>query len=198
MPSWRLNWNRIITSSQKGMIASERIETRILLIRGRRVMLDTDLASLYRVSTKRLNEQVKRNPNRFPADFMFRLTAKEKAEVVAKCDHLGRLKFSPVLPYAFTEHGAVMLASVLNTPVAVEASIQVVRAFVRLRGILATHKELAAKLAELEARIEVHDENITALFDAIRRLMEPPAKTTKRIGFAADVNPQQVEEKAVR
>jgi hypothetical protein len=103
------------------MIASERIETRILLIRGRRVMLDTDLASLYRVSTKRLNEQVKRNPNRFPADFMFRLTAKEKAEVVAKCDHLGRLKFSPALPYAFTEHGAMMLASVLNTPVAARA-----------------------------------------------------------------------------
>ena len=177
-----------MTVSQKAIVPPETIETRILLIRGRKVMLDTDLASLYRVSTKRLNEQVKRNPSRFPGDFMFKLTAKEKAEVVAKCDHLRNLKFSPVLPYAFTEHGAVMLASVLNSPVAVEASIQVVRAFVRLREILATHKELAAKLAELEARVEGHDENIIALFDAIRKLMEPPAKPPKRIGLAVEVN----------
>jgi hypothetical protein len=115
-------------------------------------MLDADLAALYGVSTKRLNEQVRRNKDRFPGDFVFKLTAGEKAEVVAKCDHLAKLKFSPVLPHAFTEHGAVMLASVLNSKIAVEASIQVVRAFVRLRQMLATHKDLAAKLAELQSR----------------------------------------------
>lgn len=129
--------------------APERIERRILVIRDHKVMLDADLAELYGVTTRRLNEQVKRNKDRFPGDFMFKLTRGEKVEVVANCDHLHRLKFSPALPYAFTEHGAVMLASVLNSPVAVQASIQVVRVFIRLREILATHKELARKLVEL-------------------------------------------------
>lgn len=172
-----------MTAQSQSITPAEKIESRILLVRGQKVMLDSDLAGLYQVSTKRLNEQVKRNRDRFPADFMFRLTAEEKAEVVANCDHLKKLKFSPALPYAFTEHGAVMLASVLNSPTAVEASIQVVRAFIRLREILATHKELAKKLAELEARIEAHDEGITALFEAIRQLMEPPDKPQRRIGF---------------
>lgn len=172
-----------MTMKSQRIVPAERIESCILLIRSHKVMLDSDLAELYQVSTKRLNEQVKRNRDRFPADFMFRLTAEEKAEVVANCDHLKKLKFSPTLPYAFTEHGAVMLASVLNSPTAVEASIQVVRAFVRLREILATHKELARKLSELETRIEAHDEGIAALFDAIRQLMEPPGKPQRRIGF---------------
>ena len=171
------------------IIPAERIEAKILLIRGERVMLDSDLAGLYGVSTKRLSEQVSRNKHRFPADFVFRLTASEKAEVVAKCDHLAKLKFSPVMPHAFTEHGAVMLASVLNSKIAVEASIQVVRAFVRLRQVLATNQELAAKLAELEARMEGHDKNITTLFEAIRQLMAPPAKPRKPIGFAAQSQP---------
>ncbi len=175
-----------MTIKTKAIVPAQRIESRILLIRGKKVMLDSDLARLYGVSTKRLNEQVKRNKDRFPADFMFKLTAKEKAEVVANCDHLRKLNFSPALPYGFTEHGAVMLASVLNSPVAVQASIQVVRAFIRLREILATHKELARKLAELETRIEAHDEHITALFEAIRQLMTPPAKPGKRIGFAME------------
>ncbi len=105
------------------LIPLEAIERRILLVRGVRVMLDADLASLYGVRTKRLNEQVKRNRDRFPADFMFQLTAQEKAEVVANCDHLRRLKFSPVLPRAFTEHGAVMLANVLSSAVAADPSI---------------------------------------------------------------------------
>jgi hypothetical protein len=103
-------------------------------------MLDTDLAKLYGVPTKRLNEQVKRNRNRFPEDFVFQLSAAEKTEVVAKCDHLEGLKFSPTHPYAFTEHGAIMLAAVLNTPRAIAVSVFVVRAFVRFREILATHK----------------------------------------------------------
>jgi hypothetical protein len=170
----------------RAIVPIERIESRILLIRSHKVMLDSDLAELYQVSTKRLNEQVKRNKDRFPADFMFKLTAKEKAEVVANCDHLRRLKFSPALPYAFTEHGAIMVASVLNVPRAIEVSVYVVRAFIKLREMLGTHKELALKLAELEKRIAVHDEDITALFEAIRQLMEPPEKPRKRIGFSPE------------
>jgi hypothetical protein len=105
---------------KQAIVPVERIESRILLIRGQKVMLDSDLAELYGVSTKRLNEQVKRNQNHFPADFMFKPTAKEKAEVVANCDHLQTLKFSPGLPNAFTEHGTLMVASVLNTPRAID------------------------------------------------------------------------------
>ncbi|HEX5412805.1 MAG TPA: ORF6N domain-containing protein [Terriglobia bacterium] len=173
-----------MTARSQNITAAEEIETRILLIRGHKVMLDTDLAELYRVQTFRLNEQVKRNRNRFPPDFMFQLTREEAKPLTSQ---FARSKPGSggrrTLPYAFTEHGAVMLASVLNSPVAVEASIQVVRAFVRLREILATHKELANKLAQLESRIEAHDEGITALFEAIRQLMEPPDKPERRIGF---------------
>ena len=148
-------------------------------------MLDADLADVYGTSTKALNQAVKRNRERFPAEFMFQLNQREKDEVVTSCDHLRKLKFSPNLPFAFTEYGAVMLASVLNSPIAVQASIAVVRAFIRLRITLATHKELARKLAQLEERIEAHDEEIIALFDAIRELMEPAAGSAKRIGFRA-------------
>ena len=153
-------------------------------------MLSTDLAQIYGVATKRLNEQVKRNRDRFPQDFMFQLTAAEKAEVVANCDHLSLLKFSPVLPYAYTEHGAVMLASILNSPLAIQASIRVVRAFVRMRRIIAAHKNLTRKLRELEGRLETHDEQIQSLFDAIRELMtptepEPQSAPRKKIGFTA-------------
>ena len=123
---------------QTSLIPVERIERAILLIRGEKVMLDIDLAAIYDVTTKRLNEQVKRNLNRFPPDFMFQLTAAEKAEVVANCDHLIRLRFSSYLPYAFTEHGALMLANVLNSERAAQTSVMVVRAFVRLRQILAS------------------------------------------------------------
>jgi hypothetical protein len=163
----------------------ETIEHRILLLRGQKVMLDSDLADLYGVPTKRLNEQVKRNRGRFPTDFMFRLTAKEKKQVVASCDHLQRLKFSPVLPYAFTEHGAVMLASVLNTPKAVEVSVFVVRAFVRLRRLLSSHRGLALRLMELERKIQGHDEQTQSVFDAIRQLMAPPPAPRRRISFHA-------------
>jgi len=167
----------------KELIPAERIENSILVIRGEKVMLDADLAILYGVSTKRLNEQVKRNRDRFPVDFMFQLSENEKAEVVANCDHLKRLKFSPNLPYAFTEHGAIMLATVLNSPVAVQASIQVVRAFVKLRQMLATNKDLAHKLEQLERKIEEHDEEIKAIFNAIRQLMTLPEKPKRKIGF---------------
>lgn len=173
-----------MTAQSQSITPAEAIETRIRLFRGHKVMLDADLASLYQVTTKRLNEQVRRNRDRFPEDFMFQLTVDEVNSLRSHIatSNMGR-GGRRTLPYAFTEHGAVMLASVLNSPVAVEASIQVVRAFVRLREILATHKELANKLVELEARIEAHDKGITALFEAIRQLMEPPDTPQRRIGF---------------
>lgn len=159
------------------------IDGRIHMVRGTRVMLDADLAELYGVTTKRLNEQVKRNRERFPDDFMFTLTAREKAEVVANCDHLSRLKFSPTLPFAFSEHGAIMLASVLNSPVAVVTSVQIVRAFVRLREMAGLHKDLARKLDELEKK---YDKQFAAVFDAIRGLMKPEPAPRRRIGFNSE------------
>ena len=167
------------------LIQPERIERSILLIRGQKVMLDADLAELYGVTTKRLNEQVKRKRDRFPEDFMFRLTLKEKAEVVANCDHLARLRFSHGLPNAFTEHGAIMVASVLNTQRAIEVSVFVVRVFIKLREMLTAHKELAQKLRELERKLEGHDEAIQSLFDAIRQLMTVPEPKRRPIGFLA-------------
>ena len=143
-------------------------------------MLDADLARLYGVTTKRLNEQVRRNRDRFPDDFMFRLTDAEKKEVVANCDHLKTLKFSPNLPYAFTEHGAVMLAAVLNSPVAVDVSIQIVKTFIRLREFLVSNKELAKKIEELEKK---YDTQFKIVFDAIRQLMSAPEPKKKKIGF---------------
>jgi ABC-type uncharacterized transport system fused permease/ATPase subunit len=123
---------------------------------------------------------VKRNKGRFPEDFAFRLTTEEKEEVVTKCDNLARLKFSPVLPFGFTEHGAIMAASVLNSQRAVETSVYVVRAFVRMREALATHRGLAQRLNELERK---YDSQFRVVFDAIRALMEPPKTPRRRIGF---------------
>ena len=163
-----------------GLIPMERIERAILLIRHEKVMLDSDLAAIYGVTTKRLNEQVKRNLSRFPADFMFQLTEAEKLEVVANCDHLDRLKFSPHLPFAFTEHGALMLANVLNSERAAQTSVQVVRAFVRLRQLLASNSELARKLNTLEKK---YDAQFKVVFDAIRQLMSPVETKRKEIGF---------------
>jgi len=166
------------------VIEAGRIEQRILLIRGERVIVDADLAEFYGVPTKRLNEQVRRNIERFPEDFVFQLDADEKSEVVAKCDHLERLKFSKVLPLAFTEHGALMAASVLNSTRAVEVSLFVVRAFVKLRRLIEVHKDFAAKLSQLERKLSEHDDQILSLVRALKRLAEPskvPAR--RRIGF---------------
>ena len=147
-------------------------------------MIDADLAALYGVPTKRLNEQVKRNRSRFPEDFVFRLTAAETAEVVANCDHLARLRFSAALPFAFTEHGALMASAVLNTTKAVEVSIFVVRAFVRMRESLAGRKELVRRLDELESKVGTHDRSIGHILDALRQLAAPPdAPRRRRIGF---------------
>lgn len=143
-------------------------------------MLDRDLAELYGVETRRLNEQVKRNIDRFPVDFMFQLTREEKEEVVANCDHLKSLKFSKTNPYAFTEHGAIMLASILNTSLAVETSILVVRAFIQLRKLLASNEELALKINEMEQK---YDSNFSAVFQALKQLIDEPKPPRKQIGF---------------
>lgn len=169
------------------LILHKIIERKIFLIRGQRVMLDSDLAKIYGVTTARLNQQVNRNQERFPEDFMFQLTKEEYESLMlqfatSKKGRGGRRK----LPYVFTEHGAIMLASVLNTIIAVRASIQVVRVFVHLREILSTHKELAYKLTQLERKIEKHDEEIHNIFEAIRQLMIPPEKPKRQIGFRVD------------
>jgi hypothetical protein len=163
-------------------ISDHRINNAILFIREQKVMLDIDLADIYGVKTKRLNEQVKRNITRFPPDFMFQISDEEKQEVVAKCDHLTKLKFSTSNPYAFTEHGALMLASVLNSPLAIETSVLVVRAFVRLREILSTNAELSKKIEELETR---YDKQFKVVFQALRALMRDETEKAERpiIGY---------------
>jgi hypothetical protein len=161
---------------------------RILTIRGRSVMIDADLAELYGVQTRVLNQAVRRNRERFPAEFMFQLTRAEKNEVITSCDHLVRLKFSPVLPLAFTEHGTLMLGNVLTSERAIEVSVMVVRAFVSIRQMLSAHKDLAAKLNELERKVGGHDDAIADLIDAIRRLAaSPPGRKSRPIGFTADL-----------
>ena len=147
-----------------------------------KVMIDSDLAEIYGVSTKRLNEQVKRNIERFPIDFMFQLKQEEKTKVVAICDHLAKLKYSPTLPYVFTEHGAIMEANVLNSPQSVEMSLFVVRVFVKLREMMMAHKDLERKLASLEQK---YDAQFKVVFDAIRKLMTFEERPRRKIGFAA-------------
>jgi hypothetical protein len=175
-------------TGQKTIIPIGQIEQRILLIRGQRVMLDADLAMLYGVPTRVLNQAVRRNLKRFPQDFMFKLTQPEKNEVITICDHLKNLKYAKALPNAFTEHGAIMAASVLNTERAVQISVFVVRAFVKLREMLSTHKELAHKFAALERKLQNHDESIRSLVVAIRQLMRTPEPEPpkKRIGFLVE------------
>jgi len=169
------------------VIQVEAIERRILLIHGQKVMLDADVADFYGVQTKRLNEQVKRNRKRFPSDFLFRLTEEERDEVVAKCDHLSRLKYSSTLPYAFTEHGAVMAASVLNSDRAIEISVFVVRAFTRLGRLITVNDDILSRIAAIEGKLVGHDRGILALAAEIRRLLpQQPIPETRRIGFSPD------------
>ena len=168
------------------LVPIELIASRIYLIRGVKVMLDRDLAELYGVETGALNRAVKRNAERFPEDFMFQLTG-EEAELlrcqtgISKPGRGGRR----YLPYAFSEQGVAMLSSVLNSKRAIEVNIAIMRAFVQLRKTLDSHVELARKLADLEKRFESHDEQIQAIFEAIRQLMAPPDKKVKKIGFTA-------------
>lgn len=171
------------------------IESRIRLIRGQKILLDADLAELYGVPTKRLNEQVKRNSDRFPADFLFRLTAAEKQEVVANCDHLAKLKFSKALPYAFTEHGAIQAANILASPQAIEVGVYVVSAFIHLRELVMSNKELALRLDELQSKTDLislkqetfeHNTRVQLrhIIDTLRELAAAPPVTAKSpIGF---------------
>jgi hypothetical protein len=160
------------------------VEGAIHLIRGQRVMLDSDLAAIYGVTTKRLNEQLRRNRSRFPSDFAFQLTAEEftklRSQIATSGFHGGRR----YRPWVFTEHGALMLASVLNSEIAVQASVRVVRAFVRLREMVAANAQLAVKLEELERRFDSHDDAIANLFATLKQLLEPPEAPKRReIGF---------------
>jgi hypothetical protein len=160
------------------------VESRILFLRRQRVILDSDIAELYGVPVKRLNEQVKRNHQRFPSDFMFQLTAKEhealRSQIATSNKSRGGRRYPP---HVFTEHGAIMAATVLNSRRAIQMSVFVVRAFVRLREMLSTNRRLAGKIAELESRLNTHDSVLVELLEAIKELMEPQARSGKRIGF---------------
>jgi len=165
-------------------VPAGKIERSIHLIRGERVLLDSDLAQLYGVETGMLNRAVKRNSDRFPADFMFQLTADEAEDLrcqigTSKKGRGGRR----YLPFAFTEQGVAMLSSVLKSQRAIQVNVAIMRAFVKLRQVLSTHKELAVKLNELERKIEKHDESIEVIFEAIRQLMTPSERPRKKIGF---------------
>jgi hypothetical protein len=184
-----------------------RIEGRIQVLRGLKVMIDTDLAELYGVPTKALNQAVKRNAERFPPDFMFQLNAAEKVEVVTNCDHLSKLKFSRSLPYAFTEFGAVAMANILASNQAVEMGIYVVRAFVRLRQAASLHEDLAKRLAEIEEKTErlelSHDtfsrntrNQLRQVFEAIRELTMPSDPPKRPIGFVTTEDKKVTKGKA--
>jgi ATP-dependent Clp protease ATP-binding subunit ClpA len=181
-------------ASVKALVPTEDITRAILVLRGHRVLLDTELAVLYGVTTKRFNEQVRRNAKRFPADFMFQLTAEEISSLRSQIAtlKLGRGQHRKYLPYVFTEHGAIMAATILNSSRAVEMSVYVVRAFVQLRELLASNKELARRFAQLETRLDkklfAHDEAIAAILSAIRQLMHPPVPKRRPIGFTANIN----------
>jgi hypothetical protein len=168
------------------MLPVESIASRILVIRSRRVIIDADLAALYGVATKRLNQQVRRNRKRFPADFVIELTEAERLEVVAKCDHLARLRFSPAASLAYTEHGSLMASAILSTPRAVEVSLYVVRAFVQLRESISTHREIGRRLDELERKVGAQDGVIVDIVRALRALTQPPPQKRRRIGFVQD------------
>jgi len=168
------------------LIQQKRIGEKIFFIRGHKVMLDRDLAELYGVETKYLNRQVKRNIQRFPQEFMFRLTIAEKKELVTNWHRFKTMKHSSALPYAFTEHGVAMLASILKSKTAIAISITIIKTFVKLREILSNHKELAQRLSELERRMEKKDKQIQVIFEAIRQLMAEPEKPKRRIGFHHD------------
>lgn len=166
------------------------LDSLILTIRGQKVLLDAGLAAIYGIPTKRLNEQVKRNADRFPEDFVFRLSDGEKEQVVANCDHLARLKFSKNLPYALTEHGAIMAATVLNSPEAVKMSLFVVRAFVKMREHLAANAEILKRLAEIDKTLLSHDKALLGLWRQIQPLLAPPPEPPRReIGFHVKEKP---------
>lgn len=162
------------------IVPTEIIEQRIFLIRGEKVMVDRDLAELYQVQTKVLNQSVKRNLDRFPPNFMFQLSEKERDELVTNCDRFERLKHSTSLPFVFTEQGVAMLSGVLKSKRAIQVNIQIMNTFVQLRRMLADNKALAQRLDELERK---YDAQFKVVFDALRKLIAPPDPPKRRIGF---------------
>ncbi len=160
------------------------LESLILTLRQQKIILDADLAGLYGVPNKALNQAIKRNADRFPEDFMFQLTVEEKAEVVANCDHLARLKFSRTRPYAFTEHGALMATNVLNSQEAVKMSVYIVRAFIKQREILLAQADVLKRLAQMDATLLKHDDALRVIWRELQPLLSPPPAPPKRqIGF---------------
>ena len=181
-PICDLKFNHLSMSKNESLIPIERIEQKIYVIRGERVILDSDLAAVYGVETKVLNQSVRRNLKRFPADFMFQVTKDEYTNlrsqiVTSSVDNYGGRRY---LPYVFTEHGALMAANIINSERAVDASVQVVRAFVKMRNMLASNAELAKKIESMEKK---YDSQFKSVFDAIKRLMLPPDKPKGSIGF---------------
>jgi hypothetical protein len=174
-------------------VVVDQISRSILILRGQRVILDGELAAIYGSTTKRLNEQIKRNRDRFPEDFMFQLTAEEAERSRSQIATLksGRGQNIKYRPYAFTEHGAIQAANVLNSHRAIAMGVYVVRAFVQLRELLASNKTLAQKLNEFEHKLKNHDEAITAILSAIRELMNPPEPKRRPIGFTANIETEK-------
>ena len=175
------NKSKILDQSKLDIVLS--IEDLIIELRGQNVLIDSDIASLYGVTTKRLNEQVKRNQNRFPSDFMFRLTKEEKNKLLINFQRFNKLKYSNSNPNAFTEHGAIMLASILNSEVAVHTSIQIVRAFTKMRSMLATNQDLAKKINNIEEKLSEHDSQIKDVIAVIKSMILPNKASNKKIGF---------------
>jgi phage regulator Rha-like protein len=167
------------------IITEEFIMSKILLIRDQKVMIDSDLATLYGVTTKQLNQQVKRNTKRFPSNFMFQLTDIEKEQVVANCEHLNKLKFSSTLPYVFTEHGTMMLGNVLSSDRAIEFSIKIVEAFVKMREFLTNNLSVKLEIEEIKKKLINHDKNIELVFTYLDEMMEKQENKVERnkIGY---------------
>ena len=175
-------------NKEKSLVPDDLIASRILFIRDQKVMIDSDIAELYGVETKRLNEQVKRNSSRFPSNFMFELTKEEKAQVVANCDHLEKLKFSPVLPKVFTEHGIMMVANVLTSERAINVSIQIIEVFIKMREILTDNLSLKLEIEEIKKKLTNHSKNIELVFNYLDELIDKKEneKPRKEIGYKAD------------
>jgi phage regulator Rha-like protein len=169
----------------KSIVPNDLIATKILLIRDQKVMIDSDIADLYGVPTKRLNEQVKRNIERFPSNFMFELNKEEKEQVVANCDHLEKLKFSPVLPKVFTEHGIMMVANVLTSERAIKVSIQIIEVFIKMREVLQSNNELLLRMEKLERSLGKHDMQIAQVFQLIKQSVKEDTPRTQ-IGYKKD------------
>jgi phage regulator Rha-like protein len=178
-----VNRNSISKEGLEIIIPDEVIMSKIIQIRGQKVMISNDLAELYGVTTKRLNEQVKRNIKRFPQHFMFQLNESEKDKVVANCDHLQNIKYSPYLPYVFTEHGTVMLANILNSDRAIQVSIRIVEIYIKMRKNILTNKDLLLKMEQLEKKVGHQDEKIVLVFNYLKKFIDVHDKPRKRVGF---------------